>query len=155
LLTNFIPEGSIKVPLDASFQKDVTKETVIEELVDLLPEAKEANLRSEILRAVLHRENQMSTGIGDGIAIPHGSASIDSDLVISAGLAEGPGIEYETIDKKPAHIFFLLVARNGVRTQHLQALAHIARLMKNRDIHNRLLRTTDATTFRQILKEAE
>jgi len=155
LLTNFIPEGSIKVPLEGSLRDDAGKESVIEELVDLLPDAANPDLRAEILKAVLHREAQMSTGIGEGIAIPHGSASIESDLVISAGLAGEPGIEYKAIDKKPARIFFLLVARQGVRTQHLQALAHIARLMKNKTVYERLLNAPDANTFLNILKEVE
>lgn len=155
MLTNFIPEGSIKVPLECSLRGGAGKESVIEELVDLLPDAADPDLRAEILKAVLHREAQMSTGIGDGIAIPHGSASIDSDLVISAGLAGEPGIEYKAIDRQPARIFFLLVARQGVRTQHLQALAHIARLMKSKTVHERLLNAPDAHTFLEILKEVE
>ena len=155
MLTKFIPEGCIKVPLESPARDGASKNAVIEELVDLLPEAYDPAVRTMILEAVLHREKQMSTGIGSGIAIPHGSADIEPHLVVSAGLAPPPGIDYEAIDKLPARIFFLLVARHGARTQHLQALAHIARLVKSEEVHQALLRAPDADTFLQVLKGAE
>jgi len=155
VLTKFIPEGSIKVPLESPTRDGVTKEAVIQELVDLLPEAADPETRKKMLDAVLHREGQMSTGIGDGVAIPHGSAEIEQSLVISAGLAPAPGVEFASIDKQPARIFFLLVARQGERTQHLQALARIARLLKDPSMHERLLTAPDAEAFRGALREAE
>lgn len=155
MLTKFIPEGAIRVPLETSAQDAVTKQAVIAELVDLLPQSVDANERATILQAVMHREGQMSTGIGDGIAIPHGSADIEPLLMVSAGVARQPGVEFNAIDKQPARLFFLLVARKGERTPHLQALAHIARLMKNPETRRELLDAPDPETFRRILAAAE
>ena len=71
------------------------------------------------------------------------------------GVAPDPGVDYNAIDKQPARLFFLLVARKGERTPHLQALAHIARLMKNPETRQALLDAPDAETFRQVLAAAE
>lgn len=155
MLTKFIPEGAIRVPLVSPSEGAVSKETVIAELVDLLPQSIDAGERSAILSAVMHREGQMSTGIGDGIAIPHGSADIEPHLMVSAGVSPDPGVDYNAIDKQPARLFFLLVARKGERTTHLQALAHIARLLKTADTRQALLDAPDAEAFRRILASAE
>ena len=155
MLTHFIPAECIKVPLQSPGQAGVTKKMVIEELVDLLPQASDPELRASILSAVLRREGQMSTGIGNGIAIPHGSAAIEPHLIISAGVAPGPGVEFAAIDHQPVRLFFLMVAQSGERTKHLQALANIARLVKDQDVYERLLNARDADTFLATLKAAE
>jgi mannitol/fructose-specific phosphotransferase system IIA component (Ntr-type) len=155
VLTKFIRPESIRIPLESPGREGATKETVIAELVDLLPEASEPGPREAILDAVLRREKQMSTGIGNGVAIPHGSADIEGHLSVSAGVAPPPGVDYAAIDRRPARLFFLLVAGHGERTQHLQALAHIARLMKNEEIHARLLEAPSAEAFYEVLRSAE
>lgn len=155
MLTKFIPDGAIRVPLATADSADVTKAGVIEELVGLLPESADPAMREQILKAVLHREQQMSTGIGEGVAIPHGTAAIGTDLIIAAGLATEPGVDFAAIDKKPARIFFLLIAKPEQRATHLQALARIARLMKSENTYDRLLAATDAAAFRAVLADAE
>ncbi|MBN2491221.1 MAG: PTS sugar transporter subunit IIA [Planctomycetes bacterium] len=155
MLTEFIRPESIKIPLESPSLSPVTKEAVIAELVALLPEAAETARRDAILKAVLLRERQMSTGIGNGVAIPHGSADIDAHLSLAAGVAPAPGVHYAAIDRQPARIFFLLVARPGERTPYLQALAYIARLMKNEAIHQRLLDAPSAAVFYEVLRSAE
>lgn len=154
MLIDHIPDGAIRVPLGAAAGDAPSKDALVTELVDLLPHSRDTDARDRILKAVLHRERQMSTGIGDGIAVPHGVADIDDDLVVSVGIAPEPGFEFQSIDKLPARVFFLLVARPTARALHMQTLATIARMMQNVDTRASVLAATDANSLRDALAQA-
>jgi PTS system nitrogen regulatory IIA component len=87
---------------------------------------------------LLDREKLGSTGIGDGIAIPHGKLKGLESLVISFGRSRG-GIDFESIDGKPVHIFFLLMAPESSTGQHLKALAKISRMLKDPEFRSDLM----------------
>ncbi len=154
MLIDHIPDGAIRVPLGTATGDTPSKDALVTELVDLLPQSRDANARDRILKAVLHREKQMSTGIGDGIAVPHGVADIDDDLVVSVGIAPEPGVDFQSIDKQPARAFFLLVAKPAARALHMQTLATIARMMQNVDTRAAVLAATDADQLRSALAHA-
>jgi nitrogen PTS system EIIA component len=117
--------------------KGITKRQVLDELIDALL-AKKPELDRDRLRAVLlERERLGSTGIGDGIAIPHGKLKDLDQLALSFGKST-QGVDFESMDGKPVHVFFLLVAPENCAGIHLRALAKIARLLKNSAVRKKL-----------------
>jgi len=92
---------------------------------------------------LLDREKLGSTGIGDGIAIPHGKLKSLDSLVISFGRSR-EGIDFESIDGKPVHIFFLLMAPESSTGQHLKALAKISRMLKDPEFRSDLMSARSA-----------
>ncbi|MFH1567351.1 MAG: PTS sugar transporter subunit IIA [Gemmatimonadota bacterium] len=131
--------------------KSETKDGIIEELVDSLEVGEVITDRDKVLQAVLEREKIMSTGIGDGIAIPHGK----SDAVVRLAAALGThkrGVDFEALDGEPAYVFFLLVSPANVSGPHIKALARISRLLKNDDFKKRLI---EATSSEEVLQAIE
>ena len=109
--------------------KAVSKKEAIEEMAALAARYDERLSLEPLLDVLLEREKLGSTGIGDGVAIPHGKvAGIDKVLAVFARCAEG--IDFESMDNKKAYLFFLLVAPENSTGDHLKALAKISRLMK-------------------------
>jgi len=131
-----------------------TKEAIIAELVDALEVGKVITQRQKVLQSVLEREKIMSTGIGDGIAIPHGK----SDAVVSLAAALGThkrGVDFESLDGEPAYVFFLLVSPTNVSGPHIKALARISRLLKNDDFKKKLIGATTAEEITAIIEREE
>src|SRR3954470_19279534 len=115
-----------------------TKAGVLEELSSHLA-AQESGVEAEALRRVLEeRELLASTAIGDGIAIPHGKLESVGHLVGTLGRSV-EGIEFESIDGKPTHLIFMLVAPASSTGVHLKALARLSRLFRDADFRQRLL----------------
>jgi len=115
-----------------------TKDDIITELVNSLEVGEVITDKDKVLQAVLEREKIMSTGIGDGIAIPHGK----SDAVIRLAAALGVqkrGADFEALDGEPAYVFFLLVSPANISGPHIKALARISRLLKNDDFKKKLI----------------
>ena len=132
-LLEILEEKSIIVGLKAN-----EKTEIIEELVDALEVGKDICDRSKVLNAVIEREKIMSTGIGDGIAIPHGKSDAVNRLVAALGTKK-EGVDFETLDGEPAHVFFLLVSPPDISGPHIKALARISRLLKNDSFKKALL----------------
>ncbi len=91
-----------------------------------------------MVKVLLDREKLGSTGIGDGIAIPHGKIKGLDDMVISFGRSR-KGIDFEALDNRPAHLFFLLLAPEESAGKHLKALAKISRMLKDKAFRNKLM----------------
>jgi fructose-specific phosphotransferase system IIA component len=123
LLTQILQPGCIKAPLASR-----NKEDAIEELVNILADHSLLTDRAQAFEAVMAREQTRSTGIGSGIAIPHGKCTAAKELVMAIGIAPDP-IEFESIDRKPVSIIILLVSPPDQTGPHIQALARISRLM--------------------------
>lgn len=149
LLTDLLTTGRIKIPLQSS-----SKDDLLRELVDLAARGAEVADRDEVLRAVMDREEVLSTGIGHGVAIPHGKSSSVSELVLVAGVTRG-GVDFEALDGKPVHLFFLLVGPESAAGQHVKALSRISRLLRRESFRQRLIDAPDARTFHSVLAEAE
>jgi PTS system nitrogen regulatory IIA component len=108
-------------------------------------------LEAEPLRKVLEeRELLASTAIGDGIAIPHGKLDTVGRLVGALGRAV-EGIEFESIDGKPTHLVFMLVAPSSSTGVHLKALARLSRLFRDADFRARLLEAPSAEAMYQVI----
>ncbi len=124
------------------------KNTAIEELAGAIVESCPSLKKDELIKILLERERLGSTGIGDGVAIPHGKVPGIRDPVISFGRSE-KGLDFDSIDGQPVHLFFLLVAPEDSANIHLKALAKIAKILRNNSFRKQLL---EATTREEIYK---
>ena len=131
-----------------------TKREAIAELVQSLESAHGLQSQGEILDRVLRREAMMSTGIGNGIAIPHGKARMVDRLVAACGVA-AEGIEFESVDGEPATLFVLLVAPESGGALHVKVLANISRLLKEESVRKSLREAASAEAFMAALVAAE
>ena len=131
-----------------------TKREVLEELTGALLNFK-ANLDKEALvEILLERERLGSTGIGDGIAIPHGKVQDLDELVLSFGRST-QGIEFDSMDGRPTHLFFLLIAPENSAGIHLRALAKISRLLKSSHFRQNLLEAGTEEELFQVIQEED
>ncbi len=149
LLTDLLPVDQIRIPLRSS-----TRDEVLRELVDLATVGMGAETRDDVLRAVLDRESKMSTGIGLGVAIPHGRSTMLTELRVIAARSASP-IDVQALDGEPARLFFLLVGPESDASSHIKALSRVSRLVRRDEIRQRLIDAPDAATFLAILQEAE
>ena len=122
-LTEILKPQNIKIPLAASVKTDA-----IAELVELLSTNGDVTDSKKVLEAVLDRESTRTTGIGQGLAIPHGKTAGTKDLVMAIGKPAQP-IDFQSIDGKPVTIIWLLSSPLDKTSSHIHALARISRLM--------------------------
>jgi len=136
--------------------KSTERELVLAELVNQIPElADQPDARQNLLRALHEREQLHSTGIGDGIALPHARNAlvglVDHALIVFGRHAQG--IPYGAIDAAPARLFFLLIAPTV--TQHLAILARLSRLLRDPRLRQNLLVADSAEKVIALIGEAE
>ena len=108
----------------------------------------------EILRVVQEREQVLSTGIGNGVALPHGKSDACSELAIAAGVTRDP-IEFDALDAEPVRLVFLLVGPESAAGAHVKALSRISRMVRQPPVRQRLMDATDAGSFLEVLREAD
>ena len=149
LLTQILEVNCVKVPLEAK-----EKLLIIAELVDLLDANKLLSDREAALEAVLTREKTRSTGIGSGIAIPHGKCKAVKELVMAIGIAGEP-IEFESVDGKGVTIVILLVSPTDQTGPHIQALARISKLMLDEEFKQSMENATSAEELYELLSGKE
>lgn len=148
-LTKILQQNCVKVPLES---KD--KKSVITELIDLLDANGLLLNRDAALEATLIREQTRSTGIGSGIAIPHGKCNAVKELVMAIGIAQEP-IDFESVDGKPVSIVILLVSPADQTGPHIQALAKISRLMLDEEFKQSLESSNSADELYELLSKKE
>ncbi len=127
-----------------------TKKGVLEELADAVVREFKNLDRSKLLEVLIERENLGSTGIGDNIAIPHGKLPDLDDLVLCFGRSLA-GVSFDSMDGKPTHLFFLLLAPENSIGLHLKALAKISRLLKDSSFRRNLMEAADAGAILTLL----
>ncbi len=151
ILTQILQPTCIKAPLEC---KD--KDSAITQLVDLLAENELLIDRDMVLEAVLMREQTRSTGIGSGIAIPHGKCAGVKELVMAVGIAPEP-IDFNSIDGKGVSIIILLASPINRTGPHIQALARISRLMLDENFRRKLQNAASPVEVYDLIsaKEAE
>ncbi|MBL7214522.1 MAG: PTS sugar transporter subunit IIA [Phycisphaerae bacterium] len=149
ILTQILQPTCIKVPLNGK-----NKEDAIEELVNCLADNNLVTDRGDAFEAVMAREQTRSTGIGSGIAIPHGKCSAVKELVMAIGIAP-EAIEFESIDNKPVSIIILLVSPPDQTGPHIQALARISRLMLDTQFKNQLEKVTSPEELYDLISTKE
>jgi len=131
--------------------KSQTKKEVLTELAEVFVAGGLEIDSKRMVEVLLEREKLGSTGIGDGIAIPHGKLRGLKSLLISVGKSI-PGIDFESLDGKPVHIFFMLIAPEKSAGQHLKALAKISRMLKDEDFRAALMSAESAADMYNIMK---
>ncbi|MHC4187352.1 MAG: PTS sugar transporter subunit IIA [Planctomycetota bacterium] len=149
LLTQIMQPSCVKVPLEA---KD--KESAIIELLDLLDSNGVLDNRDSAQEAVMTREKTRSTGIGSGIAIPHGKCNSVKELVMTMGIVPD-GMDFQSVDNKPVKIIILLVSPLDQTGPHIQALASISRLMLDEDFKSKLEQSSSAEELYDLLQTKE
>ena len=133
--------------------KSRDKKGVIDELAQAVADTTSAD-NAEIAKVLLEREQLGSTGIGDGIAIPHGRLNSIDSIVMGFGSSE-QGIEYDAIDNNPVHIFFLLLTPENSTGGHLRVLAQISKLLKNKQFKTNLSNAKSIQEVLEIIQEAD
>jgi PTS system nitrogen regulatory IIA component len=129
------------------------KKGILEELV--IPVAEIAGVsRQDLTKVLMERERLGSTGIGGGIGIPHGKMKNLELLVLGFGLSR-KGVDFESLDGRPTHIFFILITPENSTGLHLKLLARISRILKNDPFKSRLLAAADGDEILGIIKEED
>jgi PTS system nitrogen regulatory IIA component len=144
--------------LEALLQRDLIiediratdKAGVIREFAGLLASAGKVRDPEELARTVLDREAQGSTGIGDGIAIPHAKSASLRESIVAFGRSR-KGVDFQTLDGRPAYLFFLLVSPSDQPGEHLKTLARISRLIRNAALRERLLASSGRDEIQRLL----
>jgi fructose-specific phosphotransferase system IIA component len=131
-LKDLLSKDIIRIPLE-----NQEKSKIIEELVEILYESNRISDKEAVLKAVLDREAVMSTGMGDGVAIPHAKSDSVDGLIAAFGITSEP-VDFESIDGKPVRMIFLLVGPTDQTGPHLKALSRISRLMHREDFRQKL-----------------
>lgn len=147
-LSELLTPNRIRVPLQAG-----DKEGVLRELVAFLLGGNGPG-SEEILGAILERERQFPTGIGYGVAVPHGKTPALPNLTVVAGTTDRP-VAYETIDGEPVRLFFLLAGPESQAGEHVKALSRISRLVRREPVRARLLGARTPEEFYRTVIEAE
>ena len=130
------------------------KVEVLAEMVDLLRRVQPDLDATELLAVLIDREELGSTGIGDGVAIPHGKLKGLDRLLMAFGRKKD-GIDFDSMDNRPAHLFFLLLAPESEATLHLKALARISKLLRKEDVRRQLLDAPDPASLLRILSQED
>lgn len=131
-----------------------TKRGVMEELCQILAQGNPGIDQNKLMEVLVERERLGSTGIGDGIAIPHGKTDQIDQLQLAFGRSVA-GVDFDSLDGKPAHLFFLVVAPENSAGLHLKALARISRLLKSTVVRRELLEASDAIDIYEIVMEQD
>jgi PTS system nitrogen regulatory IIA component len=129
------------------------KKAVLEELTAAVAKASGVD-QEEMVRVLLERERLGSTGIGSGIAIPHGKLKSLGALLVGFGRSR-KGVDFEAIDGKPAHIFFLLMAPEDSSGAHLRMLARISRLLKDSALRQGLMDAADRRELYALIQNED
>ena len=123
-----------------------TKTDIINAVVDLVSQSSKVLDKEKVRSAVFEREKIMSTGVGNGFAIPHGKTDAVSDVVAAFAVTAGP-IDYQSLDEKPVRLVFLLVGKDSMVGPHIKLLSRISRLMNKEEFRNKLLASTSSAEF--------
>jgi PTS system nitrogen regulatory IIA component len=148
-IMDFLDAKAIKLDMVATEKEDALKE-----LVDMLAEVHDIGDKKHIVKALIERESLGSTGIGQGIAIPHGKTDRVKDLVAVLGISK-TGVNFEALDGEPVYIFFLLVAPKDTAGPHLKALAQISRILRDTYFCDLLKRCKSAEEVYELIQREE
>ena len=136
------------------FLRQTEKEPLMEELVELLMAGRSDGQRAEALREVRLREEIGSTGIGEGVAIPHATLTGIDEMRACLGITTDP-VPYDSIDGQPVRIFVLVLGPRGQSGRHLRFLARVARLLKKRERREALLGCRDTGQAWAVIEKFE
>ena len=144
-----LDEQVVKVPLEA-----MDKEEAIAELLELLVRTGRVTSRDELLEALYERESKGSTGIGEGVAIPHARHPEVDGAQVAAGVRK-EGIDFDALDDRDVQVIFLVVAEEENPSANVEALAELGNLVQMPGIYDRLVEADSADEFVKVLGEVQ
>jgi nitrogen PTS system EIIA component len=145
-LIELVQENIVKTPVESKDKPDLLRE-----LVQILKDAGQIEDFDAVLQAIQVREDQQSTGLQDGIAIPHGKTTAVPCLKLAIGIAPD-GVDFDSLDGQPAKLLFLLVAPPDQAGPHVEALAEIAKLAQSKAFCKALAAADSAQEVVELLK---
>ena len=128
----------------------IDKQTVLEEMVDLMASSGLVSDRSGALKAIREREDKMSTGMQNGIAIPHAKSDIVNSLVAAVGVHQA-GVDFDSLDGEPTHIFIMTLSPAKRAGPHIQFLAEVSRVLSQEETRERVMQASSKEELLQIL----
>ncbi|MBP1649542.1 MAG: putative IIA-like nitrogen-regulatory protein PtsN [Bacteroidetes bacterium] len=131
-----------------------TKDDVIDAMIDLVAASPKVLDKEKVRKAIFERERIMSTGVGNGFAIPHGKTDAVTDIVAAFAVTAEP-IDYQSLDEKPVRLVFLLVGKDNLVGPHIKLLSRISRLMNKEDFRKRLLGPQTAREIIEMFRQEE
>jgi len=148
-ISDILDESVVRVNL-----KGNSKDEVINEMIAIVNHSSKIIDIEKVREAIFEREKIMSTGVGNGFAIPHGKTDAVSDIVAAFAVTEEP-IDYESLDEQPVRLIFLLVGKDSMVGPHIKLLSRISRLMNKEDFRKKLLDSKTAKEVIDIFKTEE
>ena len=145
-------EEYLSEDLIVSDLKGNDKREVIEELLDLLVTSQKVKHRETCFHDLLERERYLSTGLENGLAVPHAKTAATEELVVSFGLSR-PGLDFRSSDGKPAHFVFLVLSPLDTSGPHLKILAQISRIFRDKGVGAKLLETKSSAEILEVIHE--
>lgn len=146
-LIDKITEDVIKVPLEAT-----TKDEVLKELLEVLTRSGAVKDETDAFNALLERESKGSTGLADGIAVPHAKTDAVESIQIAIGISPG-GIDFQALDAQPSRVFFLILAAPDQSGVHIEALSEIARMTRSAAFIRALVASATAKEVVELIRE--
>ncbi|MFQ6031531.1 MAG: PTS sugar transporter subunit IIA [Candidatus Zixiibacteriota bacterium] len=131
-----------------------SKNEVISELVDLTARSKLVKNADDLLKDILEREKLVTTGVGYGVAFPHAKSKAVKGIVIAFGRSK-KGVDFDSMDKKPVHLFFLIAAPEDAIGAHLNVMARLSYLMKSEKNRNKLMKIKSPKELLEVLDSVE
>ncbi|MEK9135651.1 MAG: PTS sugar transporter subunit IIA [Bacteroidota bacterium] len=130
---DILTEDMVVTELEGSSKNDI-----IDAMIELVSKSPKVLDKEKVREAIFEREKIMSTGVGNGFAIPHGKTDAVSDIVAAFAVTSEP-IDYQSLDEKPVRLVFLLVGKDNMVGPHIKLLSRISRLMNKEEFRNRLI----------------
>jgi PTS system nitrogen regulatory IIA component len=146
-IVDLITQSVVKIPLEAE-----NKPSVLCELVQVLKDAGRIEDVDGVLEAIHRREDMGSTGLEFGIAVPHAKTDRVDRLTMAIGISKN-GIDFDALDGEPSMLFFFMLAPPDQTGPHIEALAEIAKIAKERKFCSRLMRASSAEEVVRLLRE--
>ncbi|MDI6779615.1 MAG: PTS sugar transporter subunit IIA [Bacteroidota bacterium] len=148
-ISDILNENLVQIDL-----KGENKNDIINSMIDLLINSKKVLDIEKVRTAIFEREKIMSTGVGNGFAIPHGKTDAISDIVAAFGITEKP-VDYQSLDEKPVRLIFLLVGKENMIGPHIKLLSRISRLMNKDDFRQKLINCSSPSEVIEFFKVEE
>lgn len=148
-ISDILDESVVRVNL-----KGKSKDEIINQMIAIVNHSNKIQDIEKVRDAIFEREKIMSTGVGNGFAIPHGKTDAVIDIVAAFAITEEP-IDYESLDEQPVRLIFLLVGKDSMVGPHIKLLSRISRLMNKEDFRTKLLSATSSKEVIDIFKTEE
>lgn len=148
-ISDILDESLVKTQLPGN-----SKDEIISHMIDIVSTSKKVLNREKVQEAIFEREKIMSTGVGNGFAIPHGKTDAVSDIVAAFAVTSEP-IDYQSLDEQPVRLVFLLVGKDSMVGPHIKLLSRISRLMNKEEFRKKLLAAASPKEVLDIFRAEE